>query len=100
VSDVDVTLLQRRIAELEQRQKEAAPSLKSGGSDGTSDGMEARLAKVESALEFIGREMTDAKTEIRTLRDHARTDFRVLFGAIIIATLGLAGLMAKGFHWI
>jgi len=29
-----------------------------------------------------------------------QTDFRLLFGAIIAVTLGLAALMAKGFHWL
>ncbi|MET0970074.1 MAG: hypothetical protein ABWY18_12795 [Tardiphaga sp.] len=71
-----------------------------GGSDGTSGGMEARLAKVEAALEHIGREATDIKLDVRTLREHAPADFRILFGAVIAVALGLAALMAKGFHWI
>jgi hypothetical protein len=29
----------------------------------------------------------------------AREDFRILFGALIVVALGLAGLMAKGFRW-
>ncbi|MDP2358680.1 MAG: hypothetical protein Q8M31_21855 [Beijerinckiaceae bacterium] len=36
-------------------------------------------------------------------RDHRKaTDrgFRILFGALIVAALGLAGLMAKGFGWL
>lgn len=57
------------------------------------------MAKVEASLEHIGREMSDVKTELRSLRDNARTDFRVVFGAIIAVALGLAGMMAKGFHW-
>jgi len=28
-----------------------------------------------------------------------RAFFRQLFGALIAVALGLAGLMAKGFHW-
>jgi hypothetical protein len=28
------------------------------------------------------------------------TDFRVLFGALIAIAVGLAGIMAKGFHWL
>lgn len=27
-------------------------------------------------------------------------DFRILFGALIAVTLGLAGLMARGFGWL
>jgi hypothetical protein len=73
--------------------------LQGGGGGGTYDGMEARVAKLESSVEHIQRDTTDIKSELRTLRDNARTDFRVLFGAIIAVALGLAGLMAKGFHW-
>ena len=80
--------------------RERREHLKAAGGGGTSDGMEARMAKVEAALDHIGREMTDVKIDIRSLRDHARTDFRVLFGAVIAVALGLAALMAKGFHWI
>jgi hypothetical protein len=61
--------------------------------------MEARVAKLEASVEHIQRDTADIKSDIRTLRDNARTDFRILFGAIIAATLGLAGLMARGFHW-
>ncbi|KPG01018.1 hypothetical protein IP86_06015 [Rhodopseudomonas sp. AAP120] len=77
-----------------------AKPLKVASGDGTFDGMEARLAKVEAALEHVGREMADVKTDVRSLRDQARTDFRITFTAIIAVALGLAGLMAKGFHWL
>ena len=86
-------------ADFDDRRERREP-LKAAGGGGTSDGMEARMAKVEAALDHIGRDMTDVKIDIRSLRDHARTDFRVLFGAVIAVALGLAALMAKGFHWI
>jgi hypothetical protein len=72
----------------------------SGGGGGSSTGMEARLAKVEAAVEYIQRDMSEIRTDVRALRDNARTDFRLLFGAIIFVALGLAGLMARGFHWL
>lgn len=75
-------------------------TLSSPGGDGTSGGMEARLAKVEATLEHIGREIVDVRQDMRALRTEARTDFRLLFGAVIFVALGLAGLMAKGFHWL
>jgi len=62
--------------------------------------MEPRVAKLEAAVEHIQRDTTDIKTDVRTLRDNARTDFRVLFSAIIVVALGLAGMMARGFHWL
>jgi hypothetical protein len=74
--------------------------LQGGGGGGTSDGMEARVAKVEAAIEHIQQDISEIKGDVRSLRDYARTDFRVMFGAIIAVALGLAGLMAKGFHWL
>jgi hypothetical protein len=75
-------------------------SLKTGGGSGTFDGMEARVAKLEAAVEHIQRDTAEIKTDVRTLRDNARTDFHKVFGAIITVALGLAALMAKGFHWL
>jgi hypothetical protein len=63
-------------------------------------GMEARVAKLEAHIEHIQSDLTEIKGDIREIRRDARTDFRLLFGALIFVALGLAGLMAKGFHWI
>ena len=88
-----------------QRSRAEAPEiksgdgLKSGDGGGTFDGMEARVAKLEALSETISRDLGEMKTDIRELRRDARTDFRTLFGALIAVALGLAGLMAKGFHW-
>ena len=72
-----------------------------GGSGGGNNGaMEARVAKLEASMEYIQREIGEIKTDVRQIKDHARTDFRMLFGALIAVALGLAGLMAKGFHWL
>lgn len=95
MADIDHSGLEHWRSEQEKRVR----ALSGGGSGGTSGGMEARVAKLEATLEHIGREMSDVKADVRTLRDNARTDFRVLFGAIIAVALGLAGLLAKGFHW-
>ncbi len=63
-------------------------------------GMEGRIAKLETAMEYVQRDLGEIKSDIRQIKDHARTDFRLLFGALITVALGLAGLMAKGFHWL
>lgn len=62
--------------------------------------MEARIAKLESAVEFIQRDIADIKTDVRSLRADARVDFRTLFGALIVVAVGLAGILAKGFGWL
>lgn len=73
-----------------------------GGSrgGGGSDGMEARLAKVESCVEHLQRDVGEIKTAINDARNTHQTDFRILFGALIAVALGLAAIMAKGFGWI
>ena len=65
-----------------------------------SDGMEARIAKLESAVTHIESDIKDLKSDAREIKRDAREDFRILFGAIIVSALGLAALLAKGFHWI
>ena len=49
-------------------------------------------------------EFTSVRSEMRAeftvVRREMRKDFMILFGALIAAVLGLAALMAKGFHWI
>ncbi|NHB89748.1 hypothetical protein CE143_20300 [Photorhabdus luminescens] len=62
--------------------------------------LEARVARLESDVEHIKKSIDEVKTDVREMRKDARSDFRLLFGAIIAVALGLAGLMAKGFHWI
>src|SRR6187402_1976988 len=42
----------------------------------------------------------EVRSEFRDVRHQARTDFRLLFGALISLAIGMATLMAKGFHWI
>jgi len=43
---------------------------------------------------------TDLKTDIRDMRQRQERDFRLLFGAIILVAIGLAGLIARTQHWI
>jgi hypothetical protein len=67
-------------------------------------GMEPRLAKLETAVEFIQRDIKELKDDLRAVKSDITairtTDFRLLFGAIIAVALGLAGLISKGFHWL
>jgi len=60
--------------------------------------LEARIAVIESDVGYIKRDVAELKSDVKELRRDDRTDFRMLFGAIIVVALGLAGLMAKGFH--
>ncbi|MBV9862583.1 MAG: hypothetical protein JO267_10595 [Alphaproteobacteria bacterium] len=77
------------------------PGLATAGGGGPYDpGVEARVAKLEANIEHIRSDLAEIKGDIREIRRDARSDFRLLFAAVIFVALGLAGLMAKGFHWI
>lgn len=62
--------------------------------------MEHRVAKLEAAMEHVQQDIRDIKIDVREIKSHARTDSRLIFGALITVALGLAALMAHGFHWI
>ncbi|MTJ81726.1 MAG: hypothetical protein F8N37_12010 [Telmatospirillum sp.] len=62
--------------------------------------MEARVAKLEALSESTDRRMTTVEQDIRGLRQDMRSDFRTTWTGLIAIALGLAALMAKGFHWI
>jgi hypothetical protein len=102
--NVDLTLLQRRLAELaaldEIADSQADATAIYGDGGGSGGGMEARVAKIEATVEHIEKDISEIKGDIRGLRDDAKSDFRVLFGAGIVATVALAALMAHGFHWL
>jgi len=69
--------------------------------------VEGRMGRMESDISYIKRDISDlkvdlkdVKTEMKDIRMDMRNDFRILFGAIIAVTLGLASIMAKGFGWL
>jgi hypothetical protein len=68
------------------------------GSGGGS--MEARIAKLESNVEYIQIAVKDIKQDVREIKKDAKEDFRIIFGVLIFIAIGLAGIMARGFHWL
>ncbi|CAH0255216.1 hypothetical protein E3Z27_19360 [Pseudomonas mediterranea] len=62
--------------------------------------MESRVVKLETHVEYIRHELNGMGVDLREHRTETRLDFRVLFAALIVASLGLAGMMAKGFGWL
>lgn len=85
------------------RLAEELERLATNGGGGDNGGMEARIAKLESSVEFMQRDIGEVKTDLKEIRRDITsvrtTDFRLLFGAIIAVAIGLAGIMAKGFGW-
>lgn len=69
--------------------------------------IDVRVSRLETGMEYIRDdirnlrlELRDTRTELRTEIRELRTDFRFLLGSFITFGLGLAGMMAKGFHWV
>lgn len=91
---------QSRLEQLDRAVTGGPGGIDNGGGPPHDGGMEARVAKLESTVEYIQRDISDLKADVRELRVDLRTDFRILFGALIAVALGLAGIMAKGFGWL
>ena len=110
--DFPTTPIERR-----NRRKTDNPT---GGDGG--NGMEARLARVESDVEYIKRDVGEIKDDVKELKKETKADFkearketkddfkdvtkeikddfRITFGALILVAVSLAGMMAKGFGWL
>ncbi len=75
-----------------------------GGGGGDDGGMEVKIAQLETKVERMKEDVAELRSDVRAMRNDIAsirtTDFRLTFAAIIGVALGLAGLMAKGFHWI
>ena len=92
---------------------DGANNLAGGGGSPHDPGMEARVAVLEEIASATKQATADLRTEARetnrridalrdtvvALRDAGEVNFRIMFGALITTALGLAALMAKGFHW-
>ena len=63
------------------------------------DGMDARIAKLESDVGHMRTDIQEIKGDVKEIKKDAREDFRTVCALIIAAVLGLAALMAKGFKW-
>jgi hypothetical protein len=81
-------------------------NLAGAGSPPHDPGMEARVAVLEEIASATKQATMDLRQEVRetnrrvdALRDAVENNFRIMFGALITTVLGLAALMAKGFHW-
>lgn len=70
--------------------------LEMGGGGNHTGGMEARIAKLEAHVEHIREDIAGIRDALRDLK----VDFKIVWAAIFASTLGLAGLLAKGFGWL
>jgi hypothetical protein len=57
------------------------------------------MARIETNIEHAKDEIRETRADLKKHKETAQLDFRILFGAIITATLGLGAVMAHGFKW-
>ena len=62
--------------------------------------VDVRPAVLEQIAKYTKDVLAEIKKDLKSIRADQRADFRLLFGCIITVALGLAGLMAHGFHWL
>ena len=60
----------------------------------------SEIKDVRSEIKDVRGEIKDVRDEIRDVRKDMRSDFRLMFSALIMVALGLSSIMAKGFHWL
>ena len=75
-------------------------SRQSGSEGGGVNGLEARMAKLEAAVEHIQSDLGEMKIDMREIRNNARSDFRWMVLAYGTGFMALIGVMAKGFGWL
>lgn len=75
-------------------------ALAKGGGGGDNTGMEARVAKLEAVAESTNQRAGLIEQDLRSLSSEMNSNFKTTWAAIFAVALGLAGLMARGFHWI
>lgn len=66
--------------------------------------LDSRVARIESDISYLKRDVAELKADVKDMRNIDIKDIRkemnrnlfYLLGALV----GLAGVMAKGFHWL
>ncbi|MNJ59909.1 hypothetical protein D3C77_556160 [compost metagenome] len=101
ISSLESSWNEAQRAEAQARHDRNRKESDTGGGNPPGGGdVEARVAKLETHVEYIRRDLDVIVEDLREHRKETRSDFRILFGALITTALGLAALMAKGFGWI
>lgn len=67
--------MEQRLRALEAREEithEADRPLKGGSGGGTSDGMEARVARLEKSFDTLTKDVSDMRVDVGTLKENVR----------------------------
>lgn len=79
-------------------QDKIVPKYSSYGGGG--DGMDGRIAKLESDVGYVLSGVAELKSDVREMRSEFRSEIRLLLGAGGVAVCALLTVMAKGFGWL
>ena len=77
-------------------------SKSNGSNSGSEPPMELieRVARVEEKISGLDKRLGLVEADLRELIKKVDSHFLVVGGMIVALGVGLAGLMAKGFHWL
>lgn len=85
---------------------EEIPAIGGAGGDGMDiinywlSHLEKRFERLDVRLDKIDARFDKNDARFDKSDERRERDFRLIFGALIAVALGLASLMAKGFHWL
>lgn len=85
-------MLKRKQEHVDMNEKTSKPA--HGGNNG-GDGLETRVARLESDVSYIKRDIQEIKTDIREIRQDHTNQFRWLIGIFIVFGLALGGIYYK-----
>ena len=101
---IAMNLERKKVAELRAANDELRHSgpVDHGGGGGDNGGMELteRIARVEEKVSGLDKRLSLVESDLRDLIKKVDSHFIVLAGMVIATAVGLAAMMAKGFHWM
>jgi len=62
--------------------------------------LEQIAVSTKEILVEIKQHIREIKREMNNMRSDQRSDFRLIFSALVATALGLAGVMAHGLNWL
>lgn len=88
------------IRELRQEVKQDIGALRQEVKQDTSTLRQEIKQDIGALRRGINTDFSYLRQEMYRLQQNSRSDFRLLFGAMISLAIGMSGLVAKAFHWI
>ncbi|MRG66463.1 hypothetical protein GH789_14395 [Rhizobium pusense] len=92
MSNIDRDIFARFTEAAEAAKREA--DLRGGGNGGNNGGMEARLAKLEADMEYVKRDVSELRTDMRDVRDRAvKIEERMATKTFVFSVYGIVSAL-------